>query len=141
MSLSPSSIKVDHIGIAVEDLQRAIEAYTIIAGHAPHHLEEVQSQKVRTAFFKVGESQIELLEATSPDSPIAKFISKNGRGGVHHLCIEVSDIAQKMQELKDAGMQLIDPKPRLGAHQKLVAFIHPKSTNGVLIELSQTILA
>lgn len=129
--------KIDHIGIAVEALEKAIPVYTALTGHAPEHFEEVIDQKVKAAFFSVGESNIELLEATSPESPIAKFIEKNGRGGIHHLCVAVDDIVAKLAELKAAGVVLIDEKPRVGAHSKLVAFVHPKSTGGVLIELSQ----
>ncbi len=129
--------KIDHIGIAVESLEKAIPVYAALTGHAPEHFEEVTDQKVKAAFFSVGESNIELLEATSPESPIAKFIEKNGRGGIHHLCVAVDDIIAKMAELKAAGVVLIDEKPRVGAHNKWVAFVHPKSTGGVLIELSQ----
>ena len=89
-------------------------------------------------FFSVGESNIELLEATSEDSPIAKFIQKHGKGGIHHICVEVGDIYAKLEELKKQGVRLIDESPRLGAHGKLVAFVHPKSMGDVLIELSQT---
>lgn len=129
--------KIDHIGIAVENLEQAVGLYTALAGHAPEHFEEVADQKVKTAFFSVGESNLELLEATSPESPIAKFIQKNGRGGIHHICVAVDDVAKKLVELKAAGMTLIDQQPRRGAHGKLVAFVHPKSTGGVLVELSQ----
>jgi methylmalonyl-CoA/ethylmalonyl-CoA epimerase len=129
--------KIDHIGIAVDSLEKAVPVYTALTGHAPEHFEEVTDQKVKAAFFSVGESNIELLEATSSESPIAKFIEKNGRGGIHHLCVAVDDIIAKIAELKAAGVVLIDEKPRVGAHNKLVAFVHPKSTGGVLIELSQ----
>jgi methylmalonyl-CoA/ethylmalonyl-CoA epimerase len=129
--------KIDHIGIAVPKLDEAVKLYTAISGHAPEHFEEVADQKVKTAFFSVGESNLELLEATAPDSPIAKYIEKQGRGGIHHICVAVDDVAKKLVELKAAGIILIDEKPRRGAHNKLVAFVHPKSTGGVLIELSQ----
>lgn len=129
--------KIDHIGIAVDNLDKAVALYTVLTGHAPEHFEEVAEQKVKTAFFSVGEANLELLEATDPDSPIAKYIEKNGRGGIHHICVAVKNVAQKLEELKAAGMSLIDEKPRRGAHNKLVAFVHPKSTGGVLVELSQ----
>lgn len=129
--------KIDHIGIAVDNLDKAVALYTVLTGHAPEHFEEVAEQKVKTAFFSVGEANLELLEATAPDSPIAKYIEKNGRGGIHHICVAVKNVAQKLEELKAAGMSLIDEKPRRGAHNKLVAFVHPKSTGGVLVELSQ----
>lgn len=129
--------RVDHVGIAVEDLEQAVTVYTALVGEGPRHYETVESQKVKTAFFHVGESHLELLQATAPDSPIAKFITKNGRGGIHHICVAVDDIHAKLTELKAAGVQLIHPEPIEGAQNKLVAFIHPKSMNGVLIELSQ----
>lgn len=129
--------KIDHIGIAVSKLDEAVKLYTAICGHAPEHFEEVADQKVKTAFFSVGESHLELLEATAPDSPIAKYIEKQGRGGIHHICVAVDNVEQKLAELKAAGIALIDEKPRRGAHNKLIAFVHPKSTGGVLIELSQ----
>jgi len=128
--------KIDHIGIAVEDLKQATKIYEILTGKKPDHVEEVPSEKVKAAFFSVGESHLELLEATSEESPIAKFISKRGKGGIHHICIEVDDIKKKLAELKKNGIQLIDEKPKQGAHGKLVAFVHPNSTGGVLIELS-----
>lgn len=129
--------KIDHIGIAVEDLKASIALYTSLTGSGPVHEEEIVSEKVKTAFFDVGESHIELLEATSPDSPIAKYIEKNGRGGIHHICLEVEDIHKKLEELKQAGVKLIHETPKVGAHNKLVAFVHPKDMGGVLIELSQ----
>lgn len=129
--------RIDHIGIAVENLDQAIRVYQALTGHPPEHLEDLPAEKVKTAFFSVGESNLELLEATDPESPIAKFIAKNGRGGIHHVCVAVEDIAAKMAALKDQGIPLIDEIPRKGAHGKLVAFIHPKGTGGVLIELAQ----
>lgn len=140
---------IDHIGIAVENLKKMVTLYAQLLGHTPEHFEDVDDQKVRTAFFSVGPQaglpdggvapNIELLEATSSESPIAKFIVKNGRGGVHHVCFKVKDIKIKLNELKNQGFTLIDQTPRVGAHGKLVAFIHPKSTGGVLIELSEKI--
>jgi methylmalonyl-CoA/ethylmalonyl-CoA epimerase len=129
--------KIDHIGIAVESLDQYIPLYNALTGSKPNHFEEVTDQKVKAAFYDVGESSFELLEATADDSPIAKFIAKNGRGGIHHVCVEVDDIELKLAELKEAGVRLIDEKPRQGAHGKLVAFVHPKSLGGVLLELSQ----
>lgn len=129
--------KIDHVGIAVENLEKSLPIYTALTGHAPEHLEHIASENVKAAFFSVGESKLELLEATDPSSPIAKYMQKNGRGGIHHICVAVDDIVAKLAELKKAGVQLIDETPKRGAHGKLVAFIHPKSMGGVLIELSQ----
>lgn len=129
--------KIDHIGIAVSDLKQTVKIYEILTGKKPDHFEEVTSEKVRTAFFALGESCLELLEATSEDSPIAKFIAKKGKGGIHHICLEVTDLSKKLAELKKHGIRLIDENPKQGAQGKLVAFVHPDSTGGVLIELSQ----
>lgn len=129
--------KIDHIGIAVEDLEAAVKRYTQLLGKAPEHFEEVAEQQVKTAFFSVGESNLELLESTSPEGPIGRFISKQGRGGIHHLCVEVEDIEATLAAYKEAGLQLIDETPRIGAHGKKVAFVHPKATGGILLELSQ----
>lgn len=131
--------KIDHIGIAVPDLEEAVATYTALLGKAPEHFEEVAEQKVKTAFFAVGESNLELLQSTSPDGPIGKFIEKNGRGGLHHICIQVDDIEATLAEYKKQGILLIDQTPRVGAHGKKIAFVHPKSTGGVLLELSQKI--
>lgn len=132
--------KVDHIGIAVPDLEQAVKNYTALLGKAPEHFEEVAEQKARTAFFGVGETNLELLQSTAPDGPIGKFIEKNaGRGGLHHICLQVDDLEAALAEYKKQGLQLIDEKPRMGAHGKKIAFVHPKSTGGVLLELSQKI--
>lgn len=131
--------KVDHIGIAVENLEQAIKTYTQLFGRGPDHLETVAEQKAKTAFFRVGESYVELLESTSPDGPIGRFIAKQGRGGIHHICVEVDDIEATLAVYRKAGIQLIDKKPRTGAHGKKIAFVHPKSTGGILLELSQVI--
>lgn len=131
--------KIDHIGIAVESLDQAVPLYTLLTGQAPGHIEEIASEKVKTAFFAVGQTNLELLEATDPESAIAKFIAKQGRGGIHHICVAVDDIKSKIAELKNAGLTMIHDEPKVGAHGKLVAFVHPKSTGGVLIELSQSI--
>ncbi len=129
---------LDHIGIAVPDLAAAIKTYSTLLGKSPDHLEEVVEQKAKTAFFAVDDTHLELLESTSPDGPIGKFIDKNGgRGGLHHICIQVEDLEASLAAYKQAGIQLIDEKPRRGAHGKLIAFVHPKSTGGVLLELSQ----
>lgn len=130
--------KIDHLGIAVESLEVGIAKYKVLLGKEPDHLEEVIEQKVKTAFFDVSGTNIELLEATDETSPIAKFIARNKRGGLHHICYEVEDIIVAIRELKSNGVQMIDDEPRVGAHNKLVAFIHPKSMDGVLIELSQS---
>lgn len=132
--------KIDHVAIAVPDLDQAISLYKGILGKEPEHIEEVAEQKVRAAFFGVGESNLELLFPTSPDSPISNFLTKNnGRGGLHHICLEVENIEERLAELKKNGIVLIDEKPRIGAHGKRIAFVHPKSTGGVLIELSEPI--
>lgn len=130
--------KIDHIGIAVEKLADVVPLYAVLLGKEADHAEEVPDQAVRTVFFSAGECCIELLEATSEDSSVAKFIKKQGKGGIHHICVEVGDIYAKLQELKKQNVRLIDETPRLGANGKLVAFVHPKSMGDVLIELSQT---
>lgn len=129
--------KIDHVAIAVSDLDQAISLYKGLLGKDPEHIEEVKDQKVKAAFFGVGDTNLELLFPTAPDSPISKFLEKNSRGGLHHICIEVENIEERLSELKQKGVQLIDEKPRIGAHGKKVAFVHPKSTNGVLIELCE----
>ncbi|HEX5037999.1 MAG TPA: methylmalonyl-CoA epimerase [bacterium] len=132
--------KIDHIGIAVPNLEDAVKTYTALLGKAPEHFEEVAEQKAKTAFFGVGETNLELLQSTSPDGPIGKYIEKNGgRGGLHHICIQVDDIDAALKAYQAAGVQLIDEKPRIGAHGKKIAFVHPKSTGGLLLELSQPV--
>jgi len=131
--------KIDHLGIAVPNLKEALVLYDSLLGKKADHIEEVEDQKVKAAFYEVGGSNLELLEATSPESPIAKFLAKN-RPGIHHLCVEVEDIEAELARLKQQGLQLIDEKPRIGAHGKKVAFVHPKSTGGILLELSQKTL-
>ncbi|HBF12802.1 MAG TPA: methylmalonyl-CoA epimerase [Deltaproteobacteria bacterium] len=132
--------KIDHVAIAVPDLDKGIALYQSLLGKKPEHIEEVADQKVRAAFFGVGESNLELLFPTDPASPISNFLQKNGRGGLHHICLEVENIEERLKELKAKGVVLIDEKPRIGAHGKRIAFVHPKSTGGVLIELSETTL-
>lgn len=130
--------KIEHIGIAVENLEKSIEIYEKLLRTKCYKIEEVISEGVKTAFFKIGESKIELLEATNPDSPIAKFIQKRGVG-MHHIAIDVDDIHTEMNRLLADGFQLIQKSPKKGADSKLIAFLHPKSTEGVLVELCQNI--
>jgi len=128
--------KIEHIGIAVNNLQEAIQTYEQLLGTSCYKTEEVSSEGVKTAFFQVGESKIELLEATTENSPIAKFIAKKGEG-IHHIAFDVTDITASMAELSEKGFQLLNEVPKSGADNKLVAFLHPKSSNGVLVELCQ----
>ncbi len=127
---------IEHIGIAVKDLDIAIRYYEDILGLKCYKIEEVADQKVRTAFFQVGQTKIELLEATAPDSPIAKFIEKKGEG-IHHLAFAVQGIDEKLQEIAQKGIQLIDQKARRGAEGLDIGFLHPKSTFGVLTEFCE----
>jgi methylmalonyl-CoA/ethylmalonyl-CoA epimerase len=127
--------KIDHLGIAVPSLDQAIPYYEKALGLKCGHREEVASQKVRTAFFAVGEVHLELLEPTSPDSPIAKFLEKNPAGGIHHIAFGTDDVASQLHQASSAGVKLIHEIPIDGAGGKLVAFLHPKSTFGVLTEL------
>ncbi len=127
--------KVSHIGVAVKDLERAKEIFRTL-GLEVEGEEVVEDQKVKVAFIPVGETRIELLEATSPDSPVAKFIEKRGEG-VHHLALGVDNVEAMLEELKAKGVRLVDEKPRRGAHNTLIAFLHPKSTGGLLLELCQ----
>ncbi len=129
--------RIEHIGIAVSNLEESIKTWEILLNTACYKREEVASQKVDTAFFKVGESKIELLGATAPDSVIATYIEKKGQG-MHHVAYEVEDIRAEMKRLKDAGFHLLQDEPTSGADHKWVAFVHPKTTNGVLVELCQT---
>lgn len=125
--------KIDHLGIAVRSLDESIPYFEKSLGLMCDHREEVPSQKVRTAFFTVGDTHLELLEPTSPESPIARFIEKNGEG-VHHVAFGTSDINAQLQTAAEAGCKLINERPFEGAGGKLVAFLHPKSTHGVLTE-------
>jgi methylmalonyl-CoA/ethylmalonyl-CoA epimerase len=127
-------MKIHHLGIAVPSLREAVPAFEKLLGHAASSVELVEDQQVRVAVFRVGESQIELLEATAPESPIARFIAKGGHG-IHHLTLSVPDLKKKLGELERSGMRLIDREPRVGAGNELIAFLHPSSTAGVLIEL------
>ncbi len=128
--------KVDHIGIAVESIQEALAFWERGLGLTPGHLEEVPDQKVRVAFLQVGESHLELLEPTSQDSPVGKFLANRGEG-MHHICLEVPDVQACLRHLGSLGLQIIDPAPRPGTGGSLVAFVHPKSVHGVLLELMQ----
>jgi methylmalonyl-CoA/ethylmalonyl-CoA epimerase len=128
--------KIDHIGIAVTSIKEALPYYRDVLGLEYTGSEEVAEQKVRVAFLKIGESRFELLEPTSPDSPIAKFLETRG-SGIHHIGVRVSDIQASLSDHKKAGSKLIDNEPRVGAHKMRIAFVHPKSTSGVLLELCQ----
>ncbi len=132
--------QVEHIGIAVKDLATSNEVFAKIFGVAHYKIEAVASENVNTSFFKVGTTKIELLEATAPESAIAKFIEKRGEG-IHHLAFEVADIHAEMQRLENEGFTLLNKTPKRGADNKLVCFLHPKGTNGVLVELCQEIKA
>lgn len=131
-------IKVEHVGIAVRNLENSILVFTKILNNCCYKTEEVESEKVRTAFFRTGETKLELLESSEPDGVIAKFIEKKGEG-IHHLAFEVDNIEQEMARLQNEGFVLINETAKKGADNKLVCFMHPKETNGVLIELCQEI--
>src|SRR5687767_11137484 len=128
---------LDHVGIAVGQLHEALAFYRDVLGLEIEAPEDVPSQRVRAHFIPVGESTLELLEATAGDSPIAKFVAKRGPG-LHHVCLRVDDIVAALAELKQRGVRLIDETPRPGAHDSLVAFLHPASTHGVLVELKES---
>ena len=128
--------KIEHIGIAVKDLQQSNKLFGILLGAEAYKTEEVLSEGVIVSFFRTGESKIELLQALNENSPIARFIAKKGEG-IHHIAFEVIDIRARMAELKGKGFQLLSDEPKKGADNKLICFIHPKETNGVLIELCQ----
>jgi methylmalonyl-CoA/ethylmalonyl-CoA epimerase len=128
--------RIEHLGIAVENLETAIPLYEALLNTPCYKQEAVASEGVKTAFFQVGESKIELLEASNPDSPIAKFITKNGPG-FHHVAFEVEDIEAELERLQKAGFQLIHQSPKDGADNKRIAFLHPKATHGLLVELCQ----
>lgn len=128
--------KIEHLGIAVRDLDASIEIYEALLNTPCYKKEEVASEGVITAFFQTGESKIELLQATNPESPIAKFIEKKGQG-IHHIAFDVTDIHSEIKRLQGLGFQLINETPKHGADNKLIAFLHPKSTDGILVELCQ----
>lgn len=131
-----NTLKVDHIGIAVEKIEAALPVWEGILGLPLHGIEEVAEQKVKTAFMPVGDTEIELLESTDPEGPIGKFLAAKGQG-VHHLAFRVSNIEEALAELKAKGVRLIDETPRYGAGGARIAFIHPKATGGVLVELTE----
>lgn len=126
--------KIEHLGIAVKDLEAANKLYSVLLNTAPYKQEGVESEGVITSFFKIGESKIELLAATNPESPIAKFIEKRGEG-IHHIAFDVTDIDAEISRLQAEGFELINKTSKPGADNKLIAFLHPKSTGGVLVEL------
>ena len=130
--------KIEHIGIAVKNLDEANKTYEKLFGYTYYKTEEVESEGVRTSFFTCGESKIELLEGTNPDSPISKYIDKKGEG-IHHIAYAVDDIEKEMRRLAEEGFRILNEKPKKGADNKLVVFLHPKSANGVLVELCQDI--
>ncbi|MFH1157191.1 MAG: methylmalonyl-CoA epimerase [Pseudomonadota bacterium] len=129
-------LKIDHLGIAVNSIDDGKNFWTDVLGLDFAGKETVETQKVTTAFFPVGESEVELLESTSPDGPVAKYIEKKGEG-IQHIAFRVENIEEALQELKDKGVRLIDEKPRIGAGGAKIAFLHPKATAGVLVELCQ----
>ena len=128
--------KIEHLGIAVSDMQKAIKEFELLLGQKCYKTETVLSEGVKTAFIQVGESKIELLEATNPNSPIAKFLEKK-RGGIHHIAFDVNNIESEISRLTESGFELIHKTPKSGADNKKIAFLHPKSTFGVLIEICQ----
>lgn len=129
-------LKVEHIGIAVQSLASAVPLFEKLLNSPCYKTEAVESEQVQTAFFQKGETKIELLEATGPESPIARFLQKKGEG-MHHIAFEVNDIEAEMQRLAGEGFTLLHDKPKPGADNKLICFLHPKNTNGVLVELCQ----
>jgi len=130
--------KIEHIGIAVKNLEESNKLFASLFGKTHYKEEEVASEGVKTSFFNTGPNKIELLQATNVDSPIAKFIEKKGEG-IHHIAFAVSDIKSEIKRLKNEGFVVLNEEPKKGADNKLVAFLHPKTTNGVLIELCQEI--
>jgi len=131
-------IKIDHIGIAVKNLSTSISIFETLMATACYKVEEVDSEKVTTAFLKNGETKVELIEGSEPDGVIARFIEKKGEG-LHHIAFEVEDIYVEMERLKKEGFILLSEQPKNGADNKLVCFLHPKTTNGLLIEICQQI--
>ncbi|MFN3951058.1 MAG: methylmalonyl-CoA epimerase [Thermaurantimonas sp.] len=130
--------KIEHIGIAVKNLEEAEKRYTQLLGIAPYKREEVASEMVITSFFMAGQNKIELLQATSPESAIAKFIDKRGEG-IHHIAYEVADIRAEMVRLRELGFTLLNNEPKPGADRKLICFVHPRDAHGALVELCQSI--
>ena len=130
--------KIEHIGIAVKNLDNSNTLFAKLFGEAHYKIEDVLTEGVKTSFFQVGPNKIELLEATNPDSPIAKFIEKKGEG-IHHIAFDVEDIVAEIARLKAEGFTVLNETPKKGADNKIVCFLHPKSTNGVLVELCQEV--
>lgn len=128
--------RIEHLGIAVKELSKANEVFEKLFGSAPYKVEEVEREGVSTSFFRIGDNKVELLEATDPESPVSKFIEKNGEG-LHHVAFEVDDIHAEMERLKGEGFRLIHEDPQDGADNKSICFLHPKDTNGLLVELCQ----
>lgn len=128
--------RIEHLGIAVESIQESLKVYETLLGTSCYKTEAVESEGVKTAFLQIGESKIELLEATNPESPIAKFLAKKGKG-IHHIAFETNDIEQEIERLRNEGFELIHQTPKDGADNKRIAFLHPKSTDGILVELCQ----
>jgi methylmalonyl-CoA/ethylmalonyl-CoA epimerase len=131
-------LRIEHIGIAVSSAQQSIEIFTALLGAAPYKMETVESEGVKTIFFEVGGTKIELLEATHADSPVAKFLEKKGEG-IHHIALEVDSLEQEIERLQNLGFSLISATPKTGADNKRIVFLHPKHTGRVLVELCQTI--
>jgi len=130
--------KIEHLGIAVKDIEAATKTYEALLGKPAYQSEDVEREGVKTVFFKTGDSKIELLGATRPDSPIAKYLEKRGEG-IHHIAFDVADIKAEIERLKAEGFQLISDEPKSGADNKRIAFLHPKSSHGVLVELCEEI--
>lgn len=128
--------KIEHIGIAVSDLEKSNRLFERLLGKSPFKTELVEGEAVETSFFQVGETKVELLQATRPDSPIAKYLAKKSEG-IHHIAFEVEDLQAEVHRLKEAGFEILNEIPKQGADNKLVVFLHPRSTNGVLVELCQ----
>jgi len=128
--------KIEHLGIAVRELSKAQEVFNLLLNKEPYKMEQVEREKVNTLFYELGESKIELLESTDKDGTISKFIEKRGEG-FHHVAIAVDDIVFEMTRLKNAGFELLSDEPKTGADNKLICFLHPRSTGGLLIELCQ----
>ena len=131
-------MKVEHIGIAVKELSSANNTFSLLLGSKPYKTESVESEFVQVSFFQAGETKIELLEATHEESPIARFIERRGEG-IHHIAFEVDDIEAEMKRLQNEGFRLLNEQPKKGADNKRICFLHPKDTNGVLVELCQEI--
>jgi methylmalonyl-CoA/ethylmalonyl-CoA epimerase len=131
-------VRLEHLGIAVKDLEKSNALFKLLLGAAHYKVEEVASEHVKTSFFKAGQAKIELLEATAPESAIAKYIDKRGEG-IHHVAFEVEDIHAAMAEMREAGIRVLNEQPKRGADNKLIFFLHPKDTNGVLVELCQEV--